>query len=644
MAQVKTTAIRLGLIELRRSTPFLGGQTFTGRWDFLWLGLLLGLTLAIALLLLVARQGILDRLLDVSLAMVPGHGVPVWVRGKARDSGDALSRRELDRIAALDEGLRVYPYRDVLSSDIRLPGTHEVAGGEGVWRPLPQDAQGVGEAFISKPLIWAVSADDPLWRTALSTTPALAEQARTGILPLVVLNRRAFRRLDCGLYSRALAAVGRAAKLVPDFDFGPVRAPTMDAIPDCLRNGYIWLRVKPGKNSELHRFRIQWVDRLPTFDEVAMLFPMNFYTAMKLAQFDADLHFFPEQLGAAGIRLTTLEVHPGRAGDYSDAELERLRICLGLDWQRRRARLQLPFPVAEKAVETCAREAGLRFLHEVPTGDPQPYLITGGTPGRSSPFRFVEGGRRLCLFPTQGTRGESNPELCGEEDTLVVVDPVRGNDFDRAIVYVPDRERVSQVMNRLEALTTTAGTTAGGTDTSEEVSPSISQEAVLTIPGPYRDAVRRFGFMTAVVELFRWPFGIILSLSLLVLSLAQIGMVIQHRRLSYGVYLAKGMDGTAILVMLMVQVLICLAAGLALACLVLVGASYWLAGELALLLAKSEFAGQVAVTDLALLPFEPGNVLLVGTVGLLFVWLVTVLLLYRILFKRHIEPAMLLYD
>lgn len=639
MTQVKITAVRLGLIELRRGIPLSGNRDFTGRWDFLWLTLLLGLTLAIALLLLAARQGILDRLLDVSLAVVPGHGVPIWVRGKPRDSGDALSLEQLDRIATLDKGLRVYPYRDVLSSDIRLPGTYEVTGGEGVWRPLPQDAQGVGVEFVSQPLIWAVSADDPLWRTALSAAPELAERARTGILPLVVLNRRAFRRLDCGPYSQALDATGRAAKPVSDFDFGPLQVPVSNDIPDCLRDGYIWLRVKPGPNSELHRFRILWVDRLPTFDEVAMLFPMNFYTALKLAQFDADLHFFPERLGEAGIRLTVLEIHPGREGGYSDEELERLRACLGPDWKRQRARLQFPFPVAEKAVAACAKETGLRFLREVPTGYSRPYLITGGTPVKSSPFRFVEGGRRLCLAPTKRTKGESDPKLCGDGGMLAVVDPVRGNDFDRAIVYVPDRERVPQVVNRLEELTTT-----GGTDVPEDMSPDASQESVLTIPGPYRDAVRRFGFMTAVVELFKWPFGIILGLSLLVLSLAQIGIVVQHRRHSYGVYLAKGMDGMAILVMLMVQVFISLAIGLVLACLGLVGTSRWLAGELANLLGRPEFAGQVAVTDLALLPFELGNVLLVGAVGLVFVWLITVLLLRRILFKRHIEPATLLYD
>ncbi len=640
MAQAKATAIRLGLIELRRGIPFSEGRDFTGRWDFLWLILLLGLTLAIALLLLAARQGILDRLLDVSLAVVPGHGVPIWVRGKPRESGDALSLQQLERIGNPDEGIWVYPYRDVLSSDIRLPGTHEVVGGEGVWRPLPQDAHGVGEEFVSEPLIWAVFGDDPLWRTALSAAPELIERARAGILPLVVLNRRAFRRLDCGPYSQALEAAGRAARLVPDFDFSRMQAPVVDDIPDCLRNNYIWLRVKPGPDGELHRFRILWVDRLPTFEEVAMLFPMNFYTAMKLAQFDADLHFFPERLGAAGIRLTALEIHPGREGSYSDEELEQFRACLGLDWMRRRARLQFPFPVAENAVEACANEAGLRFLREVPTGNSQPYLITGGTPSKGSLFHFIEGGRRLCLSPTKRTRGEPNPELCGSESGLEVVDPVRGNDFDRAIVYVPDRERVSQVVNRLEELTTGEGTTAGGTGATGDA----SQEAVLTIPGPYRDAVRRFGFMTAVVELFKWPFGIILGLSLLVLSLAQIGMVIQHRRHSYGVYLAKGMDGMAILAMLMVQVFICLAVGLVLAGLGLVGASHWLAGELALLLDKPEFAGQVSVTDLALLPFELGNVLLVGAIGLVFVWLVAGLLLHRILFKRYIEPAVLLYD
>ena len=122
-----------------------------------------------------------------------------------------------------------------------------------------------------------------------------------------------------------------------------------------------------------------------------------------------------------------------------------------------------------------------------------------------------------------------------------------------------------------------------------------TSEPILTIPGPYRDAVRRFGFMTAVLDLFKWPFGLMLSLTLLILSLAQIGLVVQHRRHSYGVYLAKGMDGLAILIMLIVQVSISLGIGLLIACLCLVGTSFWLANGLGRLLASPAFADKIDI-------------------------------------------------
>lgn len=629
------TAIRLGLIEIRRGLPFTGGHQFIGRRDFLWLTLLLGLTLALAMLLLAARQGVLDKLLDVSLATVPGHGVPIWVSGKSRNYGDALSTRQLDRIGALDEGLRVYPYYDVLNSDISLPGGSGGEGEQSIWRPLPQDAQGVDDEFVSDPLVWAVYADDPLWTTAL---PNGTQKGEHNITPVVVLNRQAFGRLNCNVYQRAITLVSPGAMFSDGIDMSTDQALKSDKTPDCLRDGHIWLRLRPGENNELHRFRIIWVDRLPTFDEVAILFPMSFYQVLKIAQIDGNLHFFPELLGKPGLRLASIEVHPGQQHHYSKKEFEKFYDCIGREGGKNQATIRFSRPVPEATIEACATNTGLRFQHEPVVGDQRPFLTLGKVI-RGSPFDFVSEGKYVCLSPTEQTKGERGVDLCDVDSGLVAVDPVKGSDFEYAIVYVKDRDRVFEVMNHLEGLTTADDELSGRAEVSDEAG-----ESILFIPAPYKDAVRRFGFMTAVLDLFTWPFGLLLSLTLLILSLAQVGMVIQHRRHSYGVYLAKGMGGIAILLMLIVQVSISLGIGFLGACLCLVLTSEWLAVALRRLLAEPAFAGKFMVADLALLPFDWGIVLTVGAVGFVFIWLVTIGLMSRIAFGKHTEPAALLYD
>jgi hypothetical protein len=611
-----STALRLGGIELWRGLPYRG-RGFRGRWDFFWLTLLLGLTLTIALLMVAAREGLLDRLLDVSLGVVPDRGVPVWVQARTRNGSEALAPADLARIEGIAPGLSLYPYREVGTGDVALPG-------EGIWAPLPEDSYGQAGKQVSKPVIWAVSTDDPLWQLALADHPDLA-RPESGLTNLVVLSALAFWRFDCDSYTSAIRGLEPPAGGLP-----PIAAGVPPGAPACLADGLLWLNLKPGPGpQEAHPFRIVWMPRLPTLAEVAILFPLDYLHVMKLAQTDGKLHFFPELHGGEGLRINAIEAKPGTEHRIDPATLTGFRECLGVQWRRQRNLYQWVSARPQHRVEECAARVQLRFVTEPLLQSPDPYLLLAGSPAKTRPVRVLETGGRLCVAPTEQTRGDA--DACDADSGLVAVDPLRGRDYDTALLYVQQRERVVEVVRELEALTAAAGGAATGGQ----------PEALVAIPGPYRDAVNRFGFMAAVVGLLQWPFGVALGLTLAVMSLAQIGIVVEHRQHVYGIYLAKGLSRGGIVGMLLVQVTICLLLGLVVAVTLALATSQWLVQALDRLLKTEAYADRMMVTDLTLLPLTTTDVAWVGGAALLLVWAIALALLYKLLLFRNVEPSRL---
>jgi len=612
-----STALRLGGIELGRGLPSRRPRGFRGRWDFFWLTLLLGLTLTIALLMVAAREGLLDRLLDVSLGVVPDHGVPVWVQARTRNGSEALAPADLARIEGIAPGLSLYPYREVGTGDVALPG-------EGIWAPLPEDSYGQDGRQVSKPVIWAVSKDDPLWQLALADHPDLA-RPESGLTNLVVLSALAFRRFDCDSYASAIGGLeppagGRAALAGATWMLGPDNTPARD-VPWIAAEGYAKWKTRQDNTG------CTW--RLPTLAEWRHAVALDYLHAMKLAQTDGKLHFFPELHGVEGLRINAIEAKPGTEHGFDPSMLTGFRECLGVQWRQQRNSYQWRSPLPQHRVEECAAQVQLRFVTEPLLQSPDPYLIVAGAPAKASPVRVLDTGGRLCVAPTEQTRGDA--DACGADGGLVAVDPLRGRDYDTALLYVQQRERVVEVVQGLEALTAAAGGAASG----------AQPEALVAIPGPYRDAVNRFGFMAAVVGLLVWPFGVVLGLTLVVMSLAQIGIVVEHRQHVYGIYLAKGLSRGGIVGAITGQVTLCLMLGLVVAVILALATSQWLVQALARLLNTEAYADKVMVADLRLLPLTTMDVAWVGVAALFLVWAIALGLLYKLLLFRNVEPSRL---
>ena len=101
--------------------------------DFLWLTLLSMLVLLFALLMASTRDGLSERMVDLLLGRVPGHGIPVWVRANPYTSGgknlidtqivNAMGAPGLQSEKKMPyvPGLRIYPYAEMDHVTLALP-------------------------------------------------------------------------------------------------------------------------------------------------------------------------------------------------------------------------------------------------------------------------------------------------------------------------------------------------------------------------------------------------------------------------------------------------------------------------------------------------------------------------------------------
>ena len=96
--------------------------------DFLWLSLLLLLTLSLALLVWGSREGLLNRFMDVSLGYIPQVGIPILVDAVKEDSV-GLDRNLLEHVKSM--GINIHPYNLIEGSyDVTVVAL-DLAGTEG---------------------------------------------------------------------------------------------------------------------------------------------------------------------------------------------------------------------------------------------------------------------------------------------------------------------------------------------------------------------------------------------------------------------------------------------------------------------------------------------------------------------------------
>ncbi|GMG81854.1 hypothetical protein LNKW23_10670 [Paralimibaculum aggregatum] len=520
-----------------------------GGRDFLWFTLLLAGLQLHGLVILAAREGILEQSVNAFLGYEEGYGVPVWVLPNSLRSNYAgtIDRDMVERVTAA--GFAMEPYRRFRAeARLRLPGP-------GIWKGGTAMAAGNLPAFAGL----AVDPAGPIWPTP---PPAAAP----GPWP-IVLNRTLFARyFELGAYREALA--GR----LPEAE--RARIPT-----DPARLGEIdrlWLDIRVHRRT-LAPFAVTWADHITIgAEQIAFVAPLAlWHLAEEAVRNPQNLCLFLEAGPEPGRRITMLRserLMPKADRAAIRAGFERLAERLGGEARARPTQVRITFGTEE---ERAAYKPGNRcdpglpealvLAHAEELGLPVDPANPGVTIASTAPVSFEGDSLLLPCDAVATDRADRGTRIDAEGRCLLRL-PLAERDtgFEEAFVYAPSRLEIGRLLDFLLCRP------APGLVPPEErvplcIDPVVDRagtepESRLRIDEVYEDALTRYNFLTDLIDHLRGPIGLGLGALLLVILWVQIGTILGHRRLRYAMLLCSGTTWWQIRAMLVVQAV---AAGLA---------------------------------------------------------------------------------
>jgi hypothetical protein len=556
--------------------------------DFLWLTLLSMLVLLFALLMSATREGLSERMVDLLLGRVPGHGIPVWVRANPYTSGgkNLIDSSIVKQVNAMGDfhdrsanayvpGLKIYPYQEVDQISLSLPG-------DGMWHKHPNDPESPGFEGM------AVTANDPLW---IFATKNYQKKPLT-----IVLNRSIFKS-----YFKYASYQNTLKEILP--------APLFQKVPSkndflCKNRTDLWLLV--GSVKDLLCLDVIWVDRFPIPGKFAYLFPWNQYQALEKAYQYSNIRYYPEIApNHPQQRAKTIYLNK----QVPSYDRNKLAQCLGGKLINKRGHYYMEFqrPMPDFWVKACADDLGIdasqiRIAHPV-DGDT---ITLKSFDQIALPCRKLP--KDLLPFDAQN-KCEKNP-------AYQFTQSLPGS--PRAFVYVPDRGLLNTAIAGLKDMV----------------------QKPLLIPWIYADALKRFGTLIQIIDILSSPYLVLFILFLVALFGVMIATSIGHRKHYYGIYLAKGMKRLHIYGMLLFQIGMTLVLGLIAAAISLQSVRYLINAHF--VESSRSFSDVMPLKTPDLLPVSFQNHIFVFGAGLIVAWLLTLLILYLLPLRMNTMPDDLL--
>ncbi|MDY6991114.1 MAG: FtsX-like permease family protein [Pseudomonadota bacterium] len=570
---------RLAWLEWSRSVRLSGKDNH----DFFWLIILFSLTLILALLLWGSREGLLTRLIDVSLGYIPQAGIPIWLTAQ---HSDGISRQLQQQLP-----FPLYPYREVEAFEIALP----------------MNSWDADSTFRG----WAVAADDPLWQLATS-----AHSSTT--IPLdIILNEQLFtQKFNCQAYEKI---IHQQLAFLP-----PLKQKRSTPLYCLKATNRLWLDVQVGtERREWLPFQIHWQSRIPTMEKLAFLFPLSTWHTLKLSTYFTQLRYYPEAQLTQSPRSRELIV-------WSDEpySLTALQSCLGAGTVTGH-RLRFAYPLPQRRVLTCLQH------HQLPlktaTQEPPYALITEASESHYFDYKAdyltvrcppTEPQCQPCetIFKASFWRDLEHTE-CGAEYTTVDMLALIGN-YQNALTYVTDRTQLDDALATIMQLRT------------------ADNDPAFYLHPTYRDAHMRFLFLQQVVEMLKAVYSPFFLIFLSLLLIVQLGLVLTHRQHHYGILMAKGMAKRQLYYLFSSQLSFSFAVAGSLSIGLLELIRHGLGLKFANIVSHKSYSEHVSVSHFDLLPLTVFDYSIVIMIILGLSYLIAAIM-FTVMIHRRTEPAYL---
>jgi hypothetical protein len=570
--------------------------------DFLWLTVLLFLTLTLALLLWGGREGLLNKFVDVSVGYIEEAGIPIWLASNYTNY-NGINRNLLQELR--QQNITLYPYREVEYHYVSLP--KQYSENSKIWTNTEVAAK--KEETI--PFYgWAVSFADPLWKMAQKNPP-------TSTLPLeIILNRSLFEEyFNCSNYIEALQEK-HLPFLIPN---STIKSDNLA----CLANDILWLEIKVGANRELHPFNIHWQTHIPTMEKLAFLFPLSTLNLLTLKNTSETVKlddYYPEAPASKTTRVKELILISGNAG-LSNKLSTKLASCLP-NSKKEYPRLSLEPPIPQTWVLECASQSSIPILIEGERRSP-PYVQI--TDKRASKYKFQYKANDYLIIQNESVikLGNHKSIKYSEDSKQAQIDMIEAiGSYQNAFAYVTNRAALSTQVETLKNF-------------------QFEGKQAFYLPSTYDDALVRFRFIDKIMSILEWHYSFFFLGFLIILLGVQVVIVINHRQHNYGIFLSKGISSWQVYAMLFMQMILSFAVAILIAVLINETMQWQLAGELEKITTIKPYVDHIIAGQLDLLPLSFIDYLWVGSVVLIWLCIITGISLWLRILRQEREPAYL---
>lgn len=554
--------LKLATLEYFRSMTKRG----PGGRDFLWMTLLMFFVQLLALVILTAREGVLERSVDAFLGNKPGYGIPIWSLPNflGENQPVQITTELIDEVEA--GGFLAAPYR-ALSNDRLIRMTD---------REIWAKNTNVDELKFSG---LAVDFNGPLYPVnILNNLPQRPVPAEFENAWDIVLDHRLFsQNFDPVTYKASLE--GKLPK--KHFDNLPETIEDLDTI------SIIWLNVRIHRSDRLTPFKVKWSKYFGVgATNTSFLLPIEMYNLYTLAKENPRLCAFLEAGPELGTRVRSLR--SGRLMGMKKEDkaafkenFEKLATAFDGTVEDRGSRMTVYFGdrnkdknflretcdagIAEYRLSMMAEELGVEI-------DPKNYdeVLNSGPALQVWPDRIIAN----CNSLNKGSREAAVLEGDGDKCLATIPMATRKTGYSEMLLFAQNRLDISNLVDFMSCRPTATNADPLQDDNlcivaGQEVK---VPESRLMINQIYEDSLQRFGFLTQLLNAISGPIGLVMLGMLVAILWVQLGTVLGHRRFRYAMLLSNGITWAQLKSMIVIQVLmgVCISLVFAVGCIVAV--------------------------------------------------------------------------